>query len=127
MKNLKFYFLLLSFLTLTTTAFSQVKVGVRAGINSANWTIDPSDDELEFDSRSGIVFAIPVEISLTDKLALQPELMYSQYGTGYEVDFFGITTSAEFIFNYLEFIMLSFLTSGCILSHHPVTCTVIPL
>jgi len=35
-------------------------------------------------------------------LAVQPELLYSQYGTGLEISFFGITSKTEYIFSYLE-------------------------
>jgi len=105
MKNLKFPFLLLSFLALTTTAFSQINIGVRAGINNSDWVINVPDAENGFDlfaSRSGIAIAVPIEISLSDKLAVQPELLYSQYGTGLEISFFGITSKTEYIFSYLE-------------------------
>lgn len=104
MKNLKLSFLLLSFLTLTTTAFSQIGIGVRAGINNSSWAFDVSDDEdLDlFESRSSIAFAIPIEISLTDKLAIQPELLYNQHGTELSISFFGISVSTEYVFSYLE-------------------------
>ena len=103
MKNLKFSFLLLSFLILATSAFSQTKIGIRTGINNSNWTLKAEGSNQEdldlFEIRSSVLLAIPIEINLSEKIALQPELLYSQYGTKFETSYFEQTALSKYIFS----------------------------
>lgn len=57
---------------------SDVKFGAKAGVNFANLTGDDAGDaEMFFGFNAGMF----VEIPLTDKLALQPEVLYSAQGS----------------------------------------------
>jgi opacity protein-like surface antigen len=71
--------ILLFVLVLGSTAiFAQdIKFGVKGGLNIANFKGDDADGT---DSKVGINIGAFARIGLTKKLALQPELIYSQEG-----------------------------------------------
>ncbi|WP_291145937.1 porin family protein [Flavobacterium sp. UBA7680] len=74
--------LILSALFLCATAIAQdqkVKVGLKAGLNISTLTCDES--ELNSSSKTGFTAGAMVEIPLTKRFSLQPELLYSQQGT----------------------------------------------
>ncbi|ELR73842.1 hypothetical protein C900_00006 [Fulvivirga imtechensis AK7] len=60
------------------TSNAQVNFGVKAGLNLAD--LASSEDEFEADSKIGLHLGGYVELSLSDKFALQPELVYSAQG-----------------------------------------------
>lgn len=68
------------FFSATITAQTEkVKLGVKAGLNLASLTFDES--ELNSSDKSGFTAGLMVEIPLTKKFSIQPELLYSQQGT----------------------------------------------
>lgn len=74
-----------------STAHSQeIRFGVKAGVNFANMSVKP-DDGMSFDSRTSFHIGGLVEIPVTDKFSVQPELLYSSVGAKYKEDdpFFG--------------------------------------
>lgn len=90
-------------LFLGTTAFAQIDLGARAGINLANQNFDAEGDEFEPDSRLGLQFAATLGIPLGESgLRLQPELSFIQKGYMLEFEFLGQTIEEDFIVNYLE-------------------------
>ena len=76
----------------------ETKFGVKAGVNLADWS---GDDAEGVDSKVGFHVGGFAEIKLTDKFALQPELLYSaQGGKGdaakVNVDYINIPVMAKF-------------------------------
>lgn len=53
--------------------------GAKVGINFANLSFDP-DDEESSDSRTGLVAGVFVIVPINARFAFQPELLYSQQG-----------------------------------------------
>lgn len=77
MNSLKLTFLSLIFLLFAGTVSAQL--GVRAGIAISDQHIDP-DDNVETSSLLGFSAGIMVEINVTGRFALQPELLFVQKG-----------------------------------------------
>lgn len=74
-----------SFLALNT--YSQgIDLGVKAGMNFA--TIN--DATSDFDSRTGFHAGVFLALKFNDKLALQPELLYSQQGAEFDLGKFNL-------------------------------------
>ncbi|MCD9575974.1 porin family protein [Flavobacterium soyae] len=74
--------LILSALFLCAAAIAQdqkIKVGLKAGLNISSLTCDES--ELNSSAKTGFTAGAMVEIPLTKRISLQPELLYSQQGT----------------------------------------------
>jgi opacity protein-like surface antigen len=78
----KLAFLVVTLLTIfqTTNAQSNIRFGVKAGLNYANFT----NTEVKTDAITNYHAGILVEISLFDNLAIQPELLYSTVGASYD-------------------------------------------
>ena len=72
---------------------SRVSWGIKAGVNSATFR-----DQLELDGRNSIDYKLKTgffvgglaSLELTEKLSLQPELLFSYRNTGIEIDGFSI-------------------------------------
>jgi hypothetical protein len=75
--------------TLSATSFSQVKFGLKAGVNVANLTMDMGGVSLSPDSKVGAVAGAFVNVRLTDKFGIQPELLYSMKGSKFSDSDFG--------------------------------------
>ena len=69
------------------TAFSQVKMGVRAGLNQAKLT---KSSESKTDFYAGVL----LNVHLSDFYELQPEITYSRQGGGY-YDFYNNTSGVN--------------------------------
>ncbi len=65
---------------ISTTSLSQVKFGVKSGLNIANAT---SDDFEDCDYKTGLSVGLFAKFELSDKFAFQPELLYSMQGWKY--------------------------------------------
>lgn len=73
---------LLSVFTIVTCKglFAQdLSYGVKAGINISNFLSDDNSDE--YDSKAGINIGAFLEIPVSEKLSVQPELVYSGQGS----------------------------------------------
>jgi hypothetical protein len=68
--------LLLALTIISFTAYSQVGVGIRAGVNFSN--IDFED--IDSDSKTGFHFGVFANAKLGDVFAFQPEILYSTIG-----------------------------------------------
>lgn len=116
MKNFKAALFLMLLCPLGALNLSaQVSVGVRGGVNFSNINTEFEDPSNDFDisNRAGYAVAVPIEIMITDFLAVQPELMYHQKGGKEELSFFGISATQEYIFNYVEVpVLLKVLAGG---------------
>lgn len=110
MKTLKIYnmkkyttniFLLAALLLFSTSAFSQFsRFGVKAGLNMSNLTVEGNNDNtMKFGLNAGLLG----KFYITERFALQPELLYSS--KGFENDFDDeIFTDGEvnYNFNYID-------------------------
>ncbi len=56
-----------------------VKFGAKAGLNISSWKGDLNGEALE--SSAGLVLGATAELSLSEKFAIQSELLFSQNGT----------------------------------------------
>jgi len=61
----------------STASFAQLSGGIRAGVNLS----DNSGDDVEADMKAGFQLGVYLVGNLSDKIALQPELVYSGLGS----------------------------------------------
>ncbi|WP_339839792.1 porin family protein [uncultured Flavobacterium sp.] len=80
MKKLAFLVVTLLTISQITNAQSNIRFGVKAGLNYANFT----NTKVQTDAITNYHAGILVEISLFDNLAIQPELLYSTVGASYD-------------------------------------------
>jgi Outer membrane protein beta-barrel domain len=64
----------------TNSSAQNVKIGVKAGLNYANFT----GSEIQTDAITSYHAGIVAEISVLDSFSIQPELLYSTQGASYE-------------------------------------------
>ena len=78
----KLAFLIMTLLTITQISFAQsnLRFGIKGGVNYANFT----NTEIKTDAITNYHAGLLVEISLFDNLAIQPELLYSTIGASYD-------------------------------------------
>ena len=97
--------IILCTLFLSASAIAQhqkVKLGIKAGLNLATLTFDES--ELDSSSKAGFTAGVMIEIPMTKKFSLQPEILYSQQGTKTSFSDSDVTNS-----NYESTIKLNYL------------------
>ena len=80
-------------------ATSEVKFGAKGGINLANIVGDDAGDANMFVGFNAGFF---VEIPVTDKLTIQPEILYSTQGSKSEGVIDGFNVDATLKFNYIN-------------------------
>ena len=89
----------------------EIKGGVKAGINIANFSGDDADPEsgsgVDKTSRIGIVAGGFVAIPLNDQFSLQPELLLSMKGAVYEASGTGWTVDSTMKLTYIEIPVLA--------------------
>ena len=75
-------FLIVTLLTISQVSLAQsnLKFGVKAGLNYANFT----NTDVKTDAITSYHAGILMEFSLFDNLAIQPELLYSTVGASYD-------------------------------------------
>ena len=106
--------IILCTLFLSASAIAQdqkVKLGIKAGLNLATLTLDES--ELDSSSKAGFTAGVMVEIPMTKKFSLQPEIMYSQQGTKTSFSDSDVTNS-----NYESTIKLNYLNIPVMLKYY---------
>ncbi len=106
--------IILCTLFLSASAIAQdqkVKLGIKAGLNLATLTFDES--ELDSSSKAGFTAGAMVEIPMTKKFSLQPEIMYSQQGTKTSFSDSDVTNS-----NYESTIKLNYLNIPVMLKYY---------
>ena len=78
---------ILAFFFATYSGFSQgLDLGVKAGANFANIT-----DASNFESKTGFLAGVFLGIKFNDKIAIQPELLYSQQGADFDFGEFDLS------------------------------------
>jgi Outer membrane protein beta-barrel domain len=95
---------------ITMSSFSlkaQLSVGGRVGINIATVSINSEGLEISPSSIIGLTVAVPVNIAITEKFSVQPELAFIQKGFEIEFDFLGNTVKGSQSINYLDLPILA--------------------
>ena len=90
MKRLILHILIIfSTIGLNAQSLLPIKYGLKAGLNIANIASTPSEGvkNLESSSKIAISGGFYMEIPLTDKWYINPELVYSQKGASFEYDY----------------------------------------
>ncbi|MFA5780064.1 MAG: porin family protein [Elusimicrobiota bacterium] len=105
MKKLLVIFVAL-FIVSSVIYAKEIKGGVKAGINIANWSGDDVEKE-DKKSRVGIVAGGFVTIPLNDQFSLQPELLLSMKGVKYEGSFMGESYESTVKLTYIEIPVLA--------------------
>ena len=77
-----------------TAQEESIRFGAKAGLNIANIVGDFDDNN---DTKIGFNFGAVVEIPVTEKFAIQPELLFSTQGTKSEFDDVEISSTGEII------------------------------
>jgi hypothetical protein len=93
---------------LSLEGFSQVKLGVKAGLNASSFAYDlkDSDDEKEEKDATkpklGFHIGVAADFELSEKLSLQSGLMWTNKGTKQEVEEDDFEYKSTMSLNYLE-------------------------
>lgn len=93
MNKLKRLMIVTALLFISASTFAQVAFGLRGGINSATVTGDV--DFVEKENIIGLNIATSLEIPLAGRLAIQPEVQFTQKGYMTRGEFFGIDGSQK--------------------------------
>jgi hypothetical protein len=101
---MKKFFLLLIFFVLQINA--QVKIGVQAGINLANISMDPTPEGYDIGSRNGLILGGILNYNFSPVLGLQIAPAYIQKGASIDIsttdDGANIEIEATFSANYID-------------------------
>ena len=73
----------------------KVKLGAKAGLNLTTWKGNVSGEAIE--SKAGLVVGATAELSLSDRFAFQPELLFSQNGTNISLEDEKIKAKLDYI------------------------------
>ncbi|MGJ8593286.1 MAG: porin family protein [Aquaticitalea sp.] len=80
-------------------AQEEIQFGVKAGVNFAKLTGDAVEDA---DGRTGFHIGGVVEIPISEKFSVQPELLYSQQGLQSKESFEGIEYESKLKLDYIH-------------------------
>ena len=105
MKKLMQLLTLLALFAFATNLPAQ-SVGVKAGVNLANIGGEDTEDG-DFNSITGLQFGAVLELPISDRFAIQPEVLYLQKGFGTELDILGTKITSTTTLNYLEIPILA--------------------
>ncbi len=93
----------------STTSYSQIKYGLKAGLNVANANFEEGSYSISSDSRMGAVVGAFVNVRLTEDFGIQPELLYSMKGTEisdfdatYKLAYLSVPVMAKYYFGGLN-------------------------
>lgn len=100
MKTVFNFIAFICLLSLTSTLSAQF--GVRAGVNLANLTVDPSEDEFNPGIKLGLGIGVFYKVPISDNFIIQPELNFMQHGSKSKISVLGITAENTLSFNYLQ-------------------------
>ncbi len=115
MKNLPKILIVLLAWVIALPAIAQIGVGVRVGGNLAKVAVTDEDGESvdeDVNYSFGLVGGGLIELSISDKFAIQPELLYSQHGFAVDMTFFDEEFSVKTRFNYLQVPILAKIKFG---------------
>ena len=72
---------LVALVAISTASFAQVSGGVRAGLNLSNQKFSIGDESESGDMKAGFLLGLYLTGNLSEKVAIQPELLYSSMGS----------------------------------------------
>ena len=78
----KTLFILVVSLIFGSASFAQVKVGLTAGLNAANFVYSEKDDDPFNTNRYGFLGGLVFDFGLTKNFSIVPEILYMQKGAG---------------------------------------------
>lgn len=99
MKKLLVFAVLASFSLVATAQEEDVRFGAKVGVNLASISGDNTDG---FDGRTSFHLGSVVEIPITDKLAFQPEVLYSSQGAKLENTLLGVSVKTTTKLDYIN-------------------------
>ncbi|UII30990.1 PorT family protein [Fulvivirga ulvae] len=110
-------FSVLAVIAFVTITNAQVKLGVKAGANLADLT--SSEDDFEVENRLSFHFGGYLELLITDRFSIQPELIFSGQGAKAEysetVEDFGFT----YTYSYEDKVNLNYLNIPVLFKFSP--------
>jgi hypothetical protein len=65
-------------------SYAQISGGIRLGANFSNVNIDSDFADFTYDSKIGAIAGVYIVGNISEKFAIQPELLYIGYGGRYE-------------------------------------------
>jgi Outer membrane protein beta-barrel domain len=111
-KNNKLLFVVVLFMFITTmsanSVFSQMRAGVKGGLNVSNLYIDDINDE---NARYGFNIGVYGQVLSSDVFAIQPELLFSTKGSKATYDGL-IDQTVKYNLNYLDLPVLAVFKLG---------------
>jgi hypothetical protein len=72
---------LVALVAFASVSFAQLSGGIRAGLNLANQKYSVGSDSESGDMKAGFLLGLYLTGNLSENLAIQPELVYSGFGT----------------------------------------------
>jgi hypothetical protein len=85
MKNIMIFLMILSFVFIgTLSAQGNLGFGIKGGLNMAKLNVEDADVDMDEGFKLGPTFGGFVTYNLNDKLAIQPEILYTAKGGSYE-------------------------------------------
>lgn len=109
------FFTLFMMLLVSTAAFSQAQVGLRAGANWATIFGEEAPSGVERPWRSGFTIGLASSFHITPMFAIAPELNFSQRGDRTTGTAAGVNFDSKNRLNYLEIPVLFRLSFGDVL------------
>ena len=101
MKNLFLNFAIIALIVSTSLAQGEVRFGIKGGLNLASLGGDAYVTGTSgFDSRTSFHIGGLVEIPISDKISVQPEVLYSAQGSKFNFGF--ITGTSDIKLDYLN-------------------------
>ena len=82
----KTLFILAVSLILGSASFAQVKVGLTAGLNAANFVYSEKDSDPFNTNRYGFFGGLVIDLGLTKNFSIVPEILYMQKGAGVTIN-----------------------------------------
>jgi len=90
MKKIIFSLTICLLIAAVSYAQNDISYGIKGGLNYSNLVYefeDSNNDFLDFNAKVGFYAGGFINISLSDKFALQPELLYSSQGAKLDIDY----------------------------------------
>jgi hypothetical protein len=71
--------------------------GVKVGANVATLSVDNDDDDIDFKNRTGVVAGGFIDIGLTERISVQPEVLFAQKGAKADFDEGDLKIKLDFV------------------------------
>jgi len=106
--------------TITSLSFGQLKYGVKGGLNISNLKMTFSGTTITNQNRTGFMVGGFAVYSINDKISIQPELLFAQYGCKLDGEMWYSDTDIDLKQNYLSIpIMFNYSLGAITLSVGP--------